>query len=107
MIKNYSIVAALLLLIVVSCSNAKNEQQNVTNGSVNKTQNNSELKAGLSDINQDFSRFLPEGYILFDSVFGAVSKEGATYYVLFIKGTDKKNVVKTTMAKWWIVTAAG
>jgi hypothetical protein len=37
--------------------------------------------------------FLPEGYILFDTIYGDLNKDGIDDCLLIIKGTDKENIV--------------
>jgi len=42
----------------------------------------------------DFSKFLPKGYVLLDTIYGDLNKDGSVDCILLIKGTDKENIVQ-------------
>ena len=48
---------------------------------------------GQTKQNQNFSSFLPKGYVLFDTVYGDVNNDGVQDCLLLIKGTDKSKVI--------------
>jgi hypothetical protein len=42
----------------------------------------------------DLSGFVPEGFVLFDKIYGDLKKDGMEDCILIIKGTDKNNIIK-------------
>jgi hypothetical protein len=42
----------------------------------------------------DVAKFIPKGYVLFDTVYGDLNKDGLEDCVVIIKGTKKKNIVR-------------
>jgi len=49
---------------------------------------------GQTNEQKELSDFMPEGYVIFDKIFGDLNKDGNPDCVLIIKGTNKANVVK-------------
>lgn len=43
---------------------------------------------------KDVSAFVPKGYVLFDTIYGDLNKDGLKDCILVIKGTDKANFVQ-------------
>lgn len=41
----------------------------------------------------DIAKFIPKGYILFDTIYGDLNKDGLEDCVVMIKGTDKEHVI--------------
>ena len=41
----------------------------------------------------DLTKFIPAGYVIFDTVYGDIDKDGFEDCVIIIKGTDKKNII--------------
>ncbi|TBX69193.1 hypothetical protein EZL74_07380 [Flavobacterium silvisoli] len=48
---------------------------------------------GQTKQNQNFTSYLPKGYLLIDTVYGDVNNDGIQDCLLLIKGTDKSKVV--------------
>ena len=47
-----------------------------------------------SEAANNISDFMPKGYVVYDTVYGDLNKDGIEDCLLIIKGTDKKNIVK-------------
>ena len=43
--------------------------------------------------NKNFEKFVPEEYVIFETIFGDVNEDGLEDCVLLIKGTDKKDII--------------
>jgi hypothetical protein len=43
---------------------------------------------------KELTEFLPEGYVIFDKIYGDLNKDGIEDSVIIIKGTDKNNIIK-------------
>lgn len=54
----------------------------------------SEAAFSSTGIKKEIPKFIPKGYVLFDTVFGDLNKDGLEDCVIIIKGTKKKNFVE-------------
>lgn len=87
----YLLLTVLLFSFLVhsSCSDRKNS-------SIEKR----EIKASAKDVekagavSEPLSGFLPEGYVIFDTTYGDLNKDGSDDCILIIKGTDKSKIIK-------------
>lgn len=87
----YLILTGLTLAILghSSCSDPKNVH-------TAKQENNildKDLEKAYS-ANEPLFGFLPEGYVIFDTTYGDLNKDGAEDCILIIKGTDKSKIIK-------------
>ena len=91
-------IYVVLVILLVGCGNGENDK-NTPENSVEKKDS---LGAGVNDsthniteieTNQNPTDFLPEGYIIVDTIIGDLNKDGIDDWALLIKGTNKVNVV--------------
>lgn len=111
----YLVVIAIIVIVLISIfggesdsnSNAENNintesEMNIQDYSKDKenyNKNNSQNKESeksieVNNVQKEFSDFLPNGYVVFDKIYGDLNKDGKSDCVLLIKGTNKDNFVK-------------
>jgi hypothetical protein len=91
----YLILFAVNIILLASCNNA------VDSGKSNKktaelsetTSSNPEVSLNLEN-NKQLADYLPKNYVMFDTIYGDLNKDGLEDCVLIIKGTDKTKVIQ-------------
>jgi len=83
----------LLSLAIAACNESKPEQSPAAKQENNSIAVPAEDKKEAPAVvqKQDPADFLPEGFVIFDKVYGDLNKDGIKDLVLIIKGTDKSN----------------
>lgn len=76
--KHLLLTATLLIL----CGNVRGRDTKNSESSTEKTSRNVPI------------HFIPKGYILFDTIYGDLNKDGLEDCVMMIKGTDKNNIIQ-------------
>jgi hypothetical protein len=94
--KNLFLAGMILTLFVnISCHDSKTEKVSTqADETLNIEKIESEKVTSTTDKRKNPTDFLPKGYIVFEKVVGDLNKDGVEDYILIIKGTDKKNIVK-------------
>ncbi|GGF27460.1 hypothetical protein [Flavobacterium limi] len=86
-------VVILILTGIVSCNKPKTDNQSTSVvdelPQVDETIENSPK----TEVKKDFTDFLPEGHVMFDTIFGDLNKDNQEDCVLIIKGTDKNKII--------------
>lgn len=88
----------LFTIIMLSLSWLAGCKETSNNTAIKVNEDSSVSKEGTknkaSATNDDVSRFLPQGYKIFDTIYGDLNKDGQDDCILIIKGTDKNNIIK-------------
>jgi len=91
----FFIGAILAFLENTGCNEPKNNKiATQTDEMLNVEKKDSAKIASPTEKRKNLTDFLPKGYILFDTIYGDLNRDGLEDCILVIKGTDKKNIVK-------------
>ncbi len=89
----YLVVALLSYLINISCNNSQTEKavplSNESAGMIQKDPANTIVAKPIKSDN--LSRYLPDGFIILDSIYGDFNGDDLMDCILMVKSTDKKN----------------
>jgi hypothetical protein len=91
----YKLIPAILsILIIYSCGQNQTEQSNANSqDSIGANAETAEQNNEESEQKQNPNDFIPNGFVLFETINGDLNNDGAEDCVLIVKGTDKsKNV---------------
>ncbi len=95
--KKYLLFIGLILTLWAnnSCSNPKNNQKQTENQNVSNVVDKSpEQIAPTVKQREKTANFLPEGYVVFEEIYGDLNKDGLEDCIVIIKGTDKSKIIK-------------
>ena len=86
------IIYIFTLLLLASCGQQKSEQKAATVSDKNTPNKNTTDQQNLK-VEQNLSNFLPQGYVIFEKLYGDLNKDGNDDCVLIIKRTDKNQII--------------
>lgn len=89
----YLIIAGafLMQLGIFSCTE---KNKNETTTTVETLTNPEEVAETTVETKKNPADFIPKGYVIFDTIYGDLNKDGSEDCALVIKGTDKSKVIK-------------
>lgn len=88
-------LATALLLLYTSCKDLKDKKEPAQIQEVlNNVEEVSEDNVSSTEISKSPADFVPEGYVIFDTIYGDLNKDKIEDCVLIIKGTEKSEIVK-------------
>ena len=86
-------VLIVLLIFVGGCTPSKSNQQSTNNSDNSVTEDETAKTVSTPKTPNTPSDFLPEGFKIFQEIYGDLNADGSKDCILIIKGTDKKNIV--------------
>lgn len=86
------IINLFILLLLASCGQKKSEQK-VANVFDKNTPNKNTTDQLNLKVEQNLIKFLPQGYVIIEKLYGDLNKDGSNDCVLIIKGTDKNQII--------------
>lgn len=86
------IIYIFTLLLLASCGQQKSEMKAATVSDKNTPNKNTTDQQNLK-VEQNLTNFLPQGYVIFEKLYGDLNKDGNDDCVLIIKGTDKNQII--------------
>jgi len=91
--KYLSLISVLLILAgVFGCKDKK--ETTTTVETLNNPEEVAETSASTVETQKNPADFVPKGYVIFDTIYGDLNKDGSEDCALVIKGTDKSKVIK-------------
>lgn len=90
-----SIAVIFTLLGNYSCNDSKSNQSKTADKKPSQKEGLvSDEAAPSADQKENPSEFVPDGFVVFDKVYGDLNNDGTKDCVLIIKGTDKSNIIQ-------------
>lgn len=86
------IVGAFLMQLGIFSCTEKNKKETTT--TVETLTNPEEVAETTVETKKSPADFIPKGYVIFDTIYGDLNKDGSEDCALVIKGTDKSKVIK-------------
>ncbi|MDR7209146.1 hypothetical protein [Flavobacterium piscis] len=93
--KNYSFsVLAVFFVLLQSCNNSNKNQTSTEKEEISiKKEKPLETKLAQAETRKKIADFVPEGYKIFQEIYGDLNKDGIEDCIVIIKGTNKENVI--------------
>ena len=95
--KNHLLFIGLISILFgsTSCNNSKKNQLPTQNNKISNTSGKDfEKNRSIKEQRKKPSEFLPEGYVIFEEIYGDLNKDGLEDCIIIIKGTDKSKIIK-------------
>ncbi len=92
----YLLVAMLSYIINTGCNNSRTEKAApLNNESAGMVQKDSANTTAAGPIKSDsLNRYVPNGFVIFDTIYGDFNRDGLEDCILIIKNTDKESFFK-------------
>ena len=88
--------ATLILLGGISCNDSKtNKVSTQNNETTNVDKKEADKNIPTTEKTKELNTFVPKGYVLSEKIYGDLNKDGLKDCIIIIKGTDKKQIVKS------------
>lgn len=90
----YFIITILIVSINISCKESKNKNESVEDNTIPHIKEEFEEDNLVTpEIKKEPIDFIPKDYIIFDTIYGDLDKDGIEDLVYMIKGTDKSKII--------------
>nr|WP_198530103.1 hypothetical protein [Flavobacterium sp. Root935] len=92
----YLIIAGafLMQLGIFSCTEKNKKETTTTVETLTNPEEVAETSDSTVESQKNPADFVPKGYVIFDTIYGDLNKDGAEDCAIVIKGTDKSKVIK-------------